>query len=255
MTKLNIEKVEEQLYLGINTEGLPYLQNDPFEIYEDLKHSDLDAYSCRTTLMTLLAKTADQAMKKTMDVQTLSSFIQNECGFKEDIASEFAEMYLSLLDKRQLLKWKKREYDGFQKLCEQMEWQMHIDLSAIWMTDHGHMDCSYEADIDVSINDESLLKKKITDLLAGEPFISAKDIQDYLEREVQDEADSDFHHFCNEDDYYEPCVEDYAENLEYDILIPFCREYGLDLIEIDGYGHDEGWQSDRASWKREQLYD
>lgn len=127
---------------------------------------------------------------------------------------------------------------------------MHITLSAVWQTDQGHVDCSYDADIDVKVEDHVLLQDQISILLNAHPFISSTDLQEYLQSVLEEEANRDFDEFCNADDYYEPCTEDYSENLEYDIVIPFCKEYGLELLEVDGYGCSDAYVPDTVFWKR-----
>lgn len=236
MSKLNIEKIEEQFYLSIEEEGLPYLSGEPYLIYEDLLSSKVDAYTSRLTLATLLANVPSKAMKTEMNADTLSAFISKECAFRKDIALEFADMYLSLLNPKQISAWREREQNGFQQLCKKDHWLMHLALAAVWQSDQCDMNCSYEADIDVSAEDQELLRSQLNIILQAHPFITCNDLQQYLQSLLEENANRDFDDFCNSDDYYEPCVDDYSDNLESDVIVPFCRKYGLKLIEVEGYG-------------------
>ena len=53
------------------------------------------------------------------------------------------------------------------------------------------------------------------------------------------DLDGEFEEFCEDDDYYEPVVEDY--DFEYDMK-QICPRYGLEAFDITYEGSDEGFE-------------
>ena len=68
---------------------------------------------------------------------------------------------------------------------------------------------------------------------------SLEEIQEAIAKQLCADLDGEFEEFCEDDDYYEPVVEDY--DFEYDMK-QICPRYGLEAFDITYEGSDEGFE-------------
>ena len=73
------------------------------------------------------------------------------------------------------------------------------------------------------------------------PFMTKEAIHDLFAERLRKYLDDQFEEYCTCDDYYQPVVEDYGSNLEYD-LTEWCKENGFEYISFEGYGSDSGYE-------------
>ena len=77
------------------------------------------------------------------------------------------------------------------------------------------------------------------------PWFSQVDLYQALEKSLKDTLDSEFEDYCQEDDYYQPLVEDFEA--EY-YTRKWAEERGLGLNDFEGNGFDEGFEPKRRRW-------
>ena len=70
-------------------------------------------------------------------------------------------------------------------------------------------------------------------------YCSLEEIQEAIAKQLCADLDGEFEEFCEDDDYYEPVVEDY--DFEYDMK-QICPRYGLEAFDITYEGSDEGFE-------------
>ena len=63
--------------------------------------------------------------------------------------------------------------------------------------------------------------------------------EEAIAKQLCADLDGEFEEFCEDDDYYEPVVEDY--DFEYDMK-QICPRYGLEAFDITYEGSDEGFE-------------
>lgn len=67
-------------------------------------------------------------------------------------------------------------------------------------------------------------------------------------KRLQEYLDYEFEEYCTEDDYYQPVVEDFGSNLEYD-LKQWSKKNGFEYVSCEGDGDDGGYEPKfRKGW-------
>ena len=112
---------------------------------------------------------------------------------------------------------------------------------AVWDAGNGTVDCHYEAKIILKPTESISEDKKLAKLLTKNPFTTKEAIRDHFTKRLKNYLDDDFEEYCTEDDYYQPCVEDFGSNLEYD-LQEWSKENGFELVSCEGDGDDGGYE-------------
>ena len=65
---------------------------------------------------------------------------------------------------------------------------------------------------------------------------------------LQDYLDHEFDYYCKCEDYYQPVVEDFGSNLDYDLL-KWCKENEFEYVSFEGDGGDDGYEPKfRNNW-------
>ena len=83
--------------------------------------------------------------------------------------------------------------------------------------------------------------KELVQKLTKNPFLTKKKICDLFEKRLRNFLDDEFEDYCTAEDYYQPVVEDFGDNLEYD-LKKWCEQTGFEIVSCDGDGDDEGYE-------------
>ena len=78
-------------------------------------------------------------------------------------------------------------------------------------------------------------------MLGKNPFATKETIHDLFSKKLRKYLDYEFEDYCTEDDYYQPVVEDFGSNLEYD-LQKWSEENGFEFVSCEGDGNDDGYE-------------
>ena len=83
--------------------------------------------------------------------------------------------------------------------------------------------------------------KELAQKIKKNPFMTKSEIHELFAKRIKKYLDSEFEDYCTCDDYYQPVVEDFGDNLEYD-LTEWCKKNGFELVSCDGDGDDDGYK-------------
>ena len=111
----------------------------------------------------------------------------------------------------------------------------------LWDAGNGTVDCHYEAAIILMPTEAIASDKELASQLKKNPFMAKEAIYDLFAKRLKEYLDREFEEYCTEDDYYQPVVEDYGSNLEYD-LAEWCKENGFEFVSFEGDGGDDGYE-------------
>ena len=141
-----------------------------------------------------------------------------------------------LLDEQQKLEAKSRiTLDG---------WTFLWNGESVWDAGNGTVDCTYEAKA-VFKPTQDIRGPEIRQLQIAKSGFSQVDLYQALEKSLKNILDSEFEDYCQEDDYYQPVVEDF--DAEYYIR-KWAEERGLELTAFEGDGFDGGFEPKRRRW-------
>lgn len=236
-----MEELKDFLKETIDSEGIDYLQREPFEIYKTVTtQANIDSRYARMLLITLLCNIPDQARGKDADESAISEYLQKESFLKKSIADEFAAMYLSLFSVSNMRGWKEKEALGLREFCNN-EWTFKWDGSTEWDAGNVYMDCTCHVEIVITVCDTGKLESKMQKILEKNPFVLAKDIFKEVSKQLSKKIEEDFTYYVEADDYYPPVMEDYSINCE-DVVERFCDEFGLEIISFDYDGDNSDYE-------------
>lgn len=119
----------------------------------------------------------------------------------------------------------------------------HFDCTwegtATWDAGSGHVTCNYHAEMTFRKKAAAICGPEIYDLKTKQPGFKERDLVAALKKSICIRLDDEFEDYCNEDDYYQPVVEDFEA--EY-YAREWAEERGLELISFNGSGFDEGYE-------------
>lgn len=118
---------------------------------------------------------------------------------------------------------------------------------AVWDAGNGTVDCHYEARIIVKPTKAVSEDKELARLLTKNPFTTKEKIRDLFARRLQDYLDHEFDYYCTCEDYNQPVVEDFEDNLEYDVK-QWSEKNGFEFVSCDGDGSLVYQDGDRLLW-------
>jgi hypothetical protein len=223
----------------IDKNGFNYLFTNAFTIYQELLECEnINPKYARILLLTLLAKVQEQAKNNIAGIYALSKYMQDELFITQPIADEFAAMYLSLFSEENKAAWKKNAAKGLIEFCDK-EWTFSWEGYEVWYADHVHMDCECTTEAILEVSDKKLVKAEMKKLVETNPFVTAQEIFEIYQEELEDILNRDFREYSQGDDYYPPVAEDYDSNYLC-VLEDFCAKHGFEIItyEFDGSTSD-----------------
>lgn len=230
-----VEDVVEIIKGIIDKEGLKYIERDPYAVYEKLIAEKVDPSYARIVLVTLLSGTPTKAKK--LDKEFLSKEIQKDCYLKKSMADRLAAMYKTIFDRKNLSVWSKKRLSGFKEFCENA-WSFNWNGSREWHRNGEYVTCSADVDADYNVINREKMKKALGDVLKKNPFVTSEAIGKELAKELEKRLEGDLESYVDEDDYYEPWMEDYDCT---NILEQFADDYGLELEWYDCSGDTSDW--------------
>ena len=212
--------------------GFEKLSVDPFDVYEEM--AGIDPKIGRLVLVTLLSKTHELA-RKGCSADELIGHIQSEHFVNKKTATSLASMYLELFSEENQKSWNDAKEVGFEEFCDE-EWTVDWNGSSEWRTKRGgSFPCSANATLTFTVRDKEKLHEHLSIELQSNPFLSADDIFEILEKEIEDDLDDDMDDYCNADDYYEPYLEEFVSEGTYESEKKW-ESWGLEIVEFTGSG-------------------
>ena len=237
MTK-SIESIAGSLKGMIDRNGPSYLTDEPYKVYKELIGSDAADRKTAAAILHLLASRTLELIDPDYDAECLSEAIRRECSLNKRMADRLALIMYTLYAGDHKKEWENKELEGLKEFLSE-EFTCTWKGFAVWDTGNGTVDCHYKAEIVLSPNKEISADVELARLLKKNPFMTKEAICDLFTKRLRKYLDDQFEEYCTEDDYYQPVVEDYDSNLEYD-LQEWCKKNQFEFISLEGDGGDGG---------------
>ncbi len=241
----NVEKVAAKLKEIIDLNGMDYLTEEPYKVYQELLQSKVaDRKTACLILYALMNRV--QSKVKTDDAPiSFSKEIQRICSLNKKAADYLSVVFLNLYSKENENDWRKKNMEGLAQFMAE-EFECTWKGMAVWDAGEVTMNCYYRAEIILSPCEGGVPDKKLSKLLNKNPYMTKEAIFQYYEKELCRYLDREFEEYCTCDDYYEPVVEDFEIE---SYVIDWCKKHGFELFLCDGDGEDGGYeQKHRKGW-------
>lgn len=232
--KKDVKKIIIILKEIIDKYGENYLINEPYEVYKYLIKSEIADKNIAASILHLLLCVSLKNVVNEGNINNIAVKIQKECNFNKKISNYLAKIIVSLYSKENINEWKNNELSGFNCFInEEFIYEWHG--FSIW--DGGNVTCDSYFNAKIILKPTSKIRedKTINLGLTKNPFLAKEFFYNYFAKKLKLYLDDDFEEYCNCDDYYPPCAEDYSLNLEND-LKSWCKENGFKYISSDGEG-------------------
>ena len=240
MNEAEKDKIIKYLKDTISANGVDYLSNDAFKVYEGLKDIKVKNGVRTSILCCLLNDISKYSSKKKVEYNDLYSYIKDSCFLNEEITLDMTSIFLEVFSNENKKEYENDKENGFEKFCNndhKIEWEGFTR----WYTNCVHLDCNFKANFSFKIVDKEKLRKDNFEFFNKNPYLTADFFYKKYKEEIAKEIDDDFEEYCTYDDYYPPVVEDYDYNLE-DLLQRYCKEHGLKLISFEGEGETSNYE-------------
>lgn len=220
----------------IDKNGLAYLSNEPYRIYEELTGSDSTDAKTAGAIMMVLVRGID--IRSHDNPEVLSRHLQSDCCFNKKMADRLAAIFRALYSKDNEERWKAKELEGWKQFLK-----MNFDVGwtgfSVWQAGNGSVDCHFNAAINLKPTESFRADKKLTDVLRDNPFLTKESIVEYYTKKLSKYLDYEFEEYCTCDDYYQPVVEDFEVD---DRVQYWCNENGFEIVSCEGDGYDDGYE-------------
>lgn len=247
MTARPIEDIVKALKEIVDKNSPKYLTDEPYRVYEELLESGMADRKTAAALLHLLASGLLEAADPGYDVELLSGSIRRECSLNKRMSDRLAIILYTLYSEDNKRKWRSKEKEGLTQFLKE-EFSYDWKGYAVWDEGNGTIDCHYKARIILRPTKDVFSDKELTELLTKNPFATKETICDLFTKRLQEYLDYEFEDYCTEDDYYQPVVEDFGNNLEYD-LKQWSEENGFEYVSCEGDGDDGGYEPKfRKGW-------
>lgn len=242
-----IEGIVKALKEIIDQNGLKYLTDEPYLVYTKLVKSGTADRKTAAALLHLLASGMLETADPGYDAELLSGTIRRECSLNKKISDRLAIILYTLYSEKNKKEWQRKEREGLCRFLREMfiyDWEGF----AVWDAGNGTVDCHYKARIILRPTEYVSEDRELVKLLEKNSFTTKETIHDLFAKRLQKYLDYEFKEYCTEDDYYQPVVEDYGSNLEYD-LQNWSKENGFEFVSCEGSGGDDGYEPKfRRGW-------
>ena len=236
----NIEDTVICLKELIDKNGPSYLTDKPYEAYEKLIETGAADRKTAAALLHFLVSTMLENISPDYDEEIFSRAIQGECSLNKKMADRLALIMYSLYSGEHKRDWRRKDLEGLRQFLAE-EFVCNWKGFAVWDARGGTVDCYYEAEIVLTPTESIKADKELAQQLKKNPFLTKEAIHNLFVERLVDFLNRKFDYYCTDDDYYQPVVEDYACNLE-DDLLEWCRENGFEYVSSDGEGDDGGYE-------------
>ena len=215
--------------------GFETLSLRPFDVYDAMIKGGIDQKTARFVLMTLLSKTHEMA-EKGCTADELICYIQSEHDVLKKTARDLALMYQELFSDENRKSWNDAREAGFEAFCEE-EWTIEWDGSCEWHTKHGgSYPCIAEVSFAFTVQDKEKLRSHLSSELKINPFLSEEEVYDILSDQMEADLELDMEEYCNADDYYEPYMDDFAQEGTSESEARW-KSWGLEISDLTGSGY------------------
>ncbi len=246
MTK-NVEHIVNSLKEMIDRYGPSYLVNKPYEVFQGLIETGAADRKTAAALLYVLVSEAAKDIVSECDRDSLSEEIRSGCGLNKKMADQAADILHALYSSDHKKEWENKELEGLKQFLAE-EFTYRWKGFSVWDAGNGTVDCHYDAEIILTPTEAIPADKELAKILKKNPFTTKSEIHDLFAKRLKKYLDDEFEDYCTEDDYYQPVVEDFGDNLEYD-LPEWCKKNGFDLVSFDGDGDDDGYEPKfRRGW-------
>ncbi len=216
----------------ISQKGYDYIYDNAHSVYKALLKEGIERRIADVTLFALVSETARD--NKT----NIREEVENKLFLNEEMSTVVSDIFSTLYDTKSLSKMKKEEFKGLEEFLKG-EWEIKSSGEATWQYRRStRTDYSYTYKMTIKVVDRALVEKDLKDKLRENPFLKAEDIRSYYENEIDGIICGEFEDYCTCDDYYPPVVEDFPDNIYYE-MDKFLPEHGLERID-DDYDYYEG---------------
>lgn len=231
----------------IDRNGPSYLADEPYEAFKGLIEAGATDRKTAAVLLYVLASGLIKDMESEKDEEALSEEIHGKCGLNKRMADQAANILHSLYSSDHKKEWESKDHEGLRQFFAE-EFVYTWKGFAVWDEGNGTVDCHYEAEIVLEPTEAVSKDEELTQLLKKNPFMTNSEIHELFADRLKNYLDDEFEYYCTAEDYYQPVVEDYGENLEYD-LIEWCKKNGFEFVSVDGDGDDDGYEPKfRRGW-------
>lgn len=246
MTK-NIDSVAGCLKEMIDRNGPSYLADEPYEVFNSLLESGATDRKTAAAILYVLVSGTLEGMRSECEAEVLSEGIRRECGLNKRMADQIASILHSLYSGAHKKEWESKDLEGLRQFLAE-EFTITWKGFAVWDEGNGTVDCHYEAEIVLDPTEAVSEDEELSQELKKNPFMPKSEIHDLFSKRLKKYLDGEFEDYCTEDDYYQPAVEDFGANMEYD-LPEWCKKNGFKLVSFEGDGDDDGYEPKfRRGW-------
>ena len=225
----------------INTEGPDFPAKHPAELLDALTQELGEDPLTGALYYSCLCGIFKEAAKKSVSLDDLAALIQTRCAFKKTYAGELANILKEAYSADNLDRLKATKGTAFEDLCNSEGWPFVWGGEAEWTCSNGSVECFGHGEAELRVADREKLHSLLQKILPNLAYCSQEEIQEAIAKQLSADLDSEFEEYCEDDDYYEPVVEDY--DFEYD-LKAYCRKYGLLAWGFSYEGKDGGFEAD-----------
>ena len=247
MAAKSIESIADALKEMIDKDGPFCLADEPYRVYSDLIRSDAADRKTAAALLHFLVSGEMACMDSCDDAEQISEIIRRECSLNKRMADRLALILTSLYSGAHRKEWKGKNREGLKQFLKE-EFRCTWKGFSVWDAGNGTVDCHYEAEIVLTPTERISEDKELARMLKQNPFLTKEAIHDLFAKRLQGYLDHEFEYYCTCEDYYQPAVEDFDSNLEYD-LPEWCKDNGFEYVLCDGGGEDDGYEPKyRSRW-------
>ncbi|MCD8223398.1 MAG: hypothetical protein LUC99_00855 [Clostridiales bacterium] len=241
----SIGKITAKLKEIIDRNGLVYLTEEPYKVYQELLQSEKTDRKAAGLILYALVNDVQNEIEPGGDTISLSKLIQRKCSLNKKTADYLSAIFLNLYSKENKNSWKERNLEGLSQFFAE-EFVCTWKGVAVWDEGNGTVDCYYQAELILSPCEDAISEGNLSLLLKKNPFMTREAIHQYFERDLREYLDGEFEEYCTCDDYYQPVVEDF--DIDY-YVSEWCEKHGFKMISCDGTGEDGGYEPKfRKGW-------
>ncbi len=230
----NVTNIANFLKDIIYEKGETYLEDEPYEVYKEIVKANICKKETAASILHLFVCFESKDFNNIEDKEIMSKLIQKKCNFKKGIADVLTEILISLYSIDNKNNWKKNEFIGLKEFFNE-EFNFSWHGYSVWDNGNVTLDCNYDAKIVLKPTNKIKNDENLAQELKKNAFLTKELIYDYFSVKIKKCLDDDFEYYCTCEEYYEPIVEDYYDNLEY-TLRDWCKENGFEFVSCEGKG-------------------
>lgn len=243
----NTGYIVEYIKKLIDRNGPRYFKNEPYEVYRDLLEAGATDRNTAALILHVLASAVVIDADHSYDEDMLSDTVRKECGINKRKADWIAHILSTVYSDDNKKEWERKNQEGLNQFLKE-KFICSWNGFAVWDAGNGTVDCHYEAEITMMPTKTITRDEELSQKLKENPFMTKDSIHELFASRLIEYLSNKFEYYCTEDDYYQPVVEDFGGNMEYD-LPEWCKENGFELVAFVGDGDDGGYEPKfRKEW-------